>query len=173
MDLFDPDVGRTRTARCYWTRWTSWTDGTNIIFLWEWVHYCLKWQSTVLTLLMFLSQGPPGLPGLKGDTGIKGEKVREASPSLILLLTALWLSLGMWLSSVWNTAVVIILHVQYIHWTLAGVADYEGVCSLQMCLVIKRLVSGSSWSHWTHRTSRRTGREGRQRAARSTGNYRT
>lgn len=33
-----------------------------------------------------LSQGPPGLPGLKGDTGIKGEKVREANSSLILLI---------------------------------------------------------------------------------------
>jgi len=49
-----------------------------------------KWQSTVLTLFSFSpSQGPPGLPGLKGDTGIKGEKVREANSSLKLLTVML------------------------------------------------------------------------------------
>ena len=28
-----------------------------------------------LSLSLSLSQGPPGLPGLKGDSGVKGEKV--------------------------------------------------------------------------------------------------
>lgn len=35
----------------------------------------------ILTPPLILSQGPPGLLGLKGDTGIKGEKVRNHSMS--------------------------------------------------------------------------------------------
>jgi len=39
MDLLGSDVGRARTAWCSWTWWTPWTDGTNMLFLWWWVHY--------------------------------------------------------------------------------------------------------------------------------------
>lgn len=53
-----------------------------------------------------LSQGPPGLPGLKGDTGIKGEKVREANSSLILLINQ-----TVMLTSFWNRAVALTLYV--------------------------------------------------------------
>lgn len=37
---------------------------------------CLIRLRIDLTLSLSFHQGPPGLPGLKGDTGVKGEKVR-------------------------------------------------------------------------------------------------
>lgn len=41
-----------------------------------------------LCLIFFFFQGPPGLPGLKGDPGSKGEKV-NVTPSLTMSLNYL------------------------------------------------------------------------------------